>query len=510
MKNLREIALIVDKVKLKASDLFLSDSSSSSMIYQYFQKIKRGEFGDDNEASNFFFEEDSNCQRYKNLKRNLREKLISTLFFIDPQKASSDYERAYLYCCKNMFAAKILLYLQAKESGIRLCQKVLTKATAFELTEFMVEASKFLRLHFGMRVGDLENFNYYNEIFKRFSKIYEMENLGQEYYALLMLPNIQSKSNNELVGERAETYYKDLAPYMNQFTSPFLHFMGKYIQVIGTMSKNQYDLTIRLCKNAIKFFEEKPYSYNAPLRVFLHILLICYTQKKDYANGKEAAKKSNMLVRKGTHNWYVNKELHLVLALHSNEYQEALRIFNTSVNYHKFEVLPPVVKERWLIIEAYIHFLIKIGKIEREGSIRKFRLGKFLNSIPTFSKDKRGLNIPILIIQILFMIGDKDYDQAIDRYESIKKYSSRYLRKGETFRSNCFINMLLQVPGASFHVAGVKRKAEKYFEKLKEQPLEVTSQNHEIEFIPYEDLWQIVLEQLDTKFHKVRWEQGLS
>jgi len=119
-----------------------------------------------------------------------------------------------------------------------------------------------------------------------------------------------------------------------------------------------------------------------------------------------------------------------------------------------------------------------------------------LNSVPLFSKDKRGLNIPILIIQILFMIVKKDYDQSIDRIEAIKKYCTRYLVKDKNFRSNCFINMLLQIPMAGFRRSEVKRKAKKYLDQLESTPLEFSNQASEIEIIPYEDLWGFIIESI--------------
>ena len=126
-------------------------------------------------------------------------------------------------------------------------------------------------------------------------------------------------------------------------------------------------------------------------------------------------------------------------------------------------------------------------------------MGKFLNSIPIYSKDKRGMNIPILIIQILFLIVKKDYGQLIDRMESIQKYSSRYLRADANIRSNCFINMLLQIPKANFHKIGVERKSQKYYDKLLTNSIKISNQAIEVEIIPYEDLWEFILESLDLK-----------
>ena len=271
------------------------------------------------------------------------------------------------------------------------------------------------------------------------------------------------------------------------------------------MAINDYQKSIVVCEKAIQFFEAKPYLYRTPLRVFLHNQLICYTQLKAYDKGKEVALKTISLIRPGTNSWYVNNELHLMLALHSRKYQEAEQILNGAIKHYKFKSLTPSIREKWLIYEAYVHFLKRIGKIaSTEENLKKYRLGKFLNSVPIFSKDKRGLNIPILIIQILFMIINKDYDQTIDRFEAIEKYCSRYILKNESFRSNVFIKMLLQIPNSDFHKAGVEKKTKNYFNQLKSKPLEVASQVYELEIIPYEDLWEFVLESLDTQIHRTR------
>ena len=205
-----------------------------------------------------------------------------------------------------------------------------------------------------------------------------------------------------------------------------------------------------------------------------------------------------------THSWYLQYELLLVLSLRSKEYVEVIDILNLIFNSRKFNDQPLAMQERWFINASYVHFLIAIGKIDGANlKIGKFRLGKFLNSVPTYSKDKRGLNIPILIVQFLFMIIQNKYDEAIDRIEAIKKYTSRYIRKGENLRSHCFLNMLLQIPACSFHRAAVLRKTEKWHQKLKANPIELANQPHEVEIIPYEDLWDYIINFLENSFFHV-------
>ena len=234
MKNLIEFARIIEKVKLKTTDFLVANGQQKkTKPVVFFEKILAGDFKTDRDAAEYFFNTDTNHSNYKNLKRSLRKRLTNTLFFIESQKNHTDYARAYLYCCKNMFAAKILLFLQAKNSGIDLCKKVFAKALEFELTEFILDASHYLRLHYGTRMGNAEKFTYYNEIFKKSQKAWVVENLAEEYYATLLIPNIQKKATEKEVHEKSKKYYQELEPYLEEFSSPFLHFLGNYIHVIS-------------------------------------------------------------------------------------------------------------------------------------------------------------------------------------------------------------------------------------------------------------------------------------
>lgn len=159
--------------------------------------------------------------------------------------------------------------------------------------------------------------------------------------------------------------------------------------------------------------------------------------------------------------------------------------------------------ERWRIYEGYTFFFISNKQIkpDHNNPLKKFRITKFVNELPIYAKDKRGVNISIILIQILFLLEQKRFGDIIDRMESLKTYVHRYLRQDDTFRSNCFIKMLLTLPECSFHKKAVIRKSEKNFQKLIEKPLNMANQIAEIEIVPYEMLWEFVLESLDEKWH---------
>ena len=148
------------------------------------------------------------------------------------------------------------------------------------------------------------------------------------------------------------------------------------------------------------------------------------------------------------------------------------------------------------MFNAYIQFLIKLKMVEpADGS--EFRLNKFLNQVPEYSRDKQGINIPILLIQILFFLVEKKHNRIIDRMESLNLYAYRHLKKDDSFRSQCFIRMLSELVKADFKRKGTVFRTEKILGKMKAVLFETFPGSTEIEIIPYEHLWEVVLNQLE-------------
>jgi len=362
MKNLKEIAQLVKEVKLKETDLLSTKKSQQTKTTIFYEKILTKEFSTDSDAATYFFNSDTNHSSYKKLKYQLREKLINILFFYEPKNANSDREKGYIYCCKYMFIAKILARLNAQKTSTDIAKKVLQKALEFELTEFIVESSRLLRNEYGLMQGNEKQYHFYNQVFKKHKNILNAESLAEEFYNILILPYTHSKAIQDTTAQRAETFHQQLIPFLEKYSSPYLHLVGNIIIILAKLSKNEYDSTVELCKKAISFFEKKTYSYKTAMRVFSHNLLICYIQLKKYQEGKAIVIKSLDNVRFGTHSWFVNKELHLTLALHSKEYFEAYLILIDVLKNIKVSSTQNVIQERWLIYKVYIEFLIFIGK----------------------------------------------------------------------------------------------------------------------------------------------------
>ena len=227
-----------------------------------------------------------------------------------------------------------------------------------------------------------------------------------------------------------------------------------------------------------------------------------YLHLKEYDSGFERAEIVDNSALTGTNNWMTYKEYHFLLCMHSKRYEKAEEVIKRVTSHDRYKYSSESRIELWNIFSAFVYLVLKANpKSKAKLKYRKepFRLFKFLNEIPIYEKDKRGLNISILVLQILLLFDKRHAFLIIDRIESINLYSKRYLRKDAFYRSNCFIRMLSERVKHDFDFKLVQEKTETFFNKLKGERLSYRGTHEDIEIIPYEHLWEFVLEKLKRR-----------
>lgn len=498
MNELKELAYVVTRNKLKSIELL--DTSRESRLLEFYDLLSREKLQSDEEALQHFFPDAGSTAPYRKLKSNLKKRLINALFFIDVKKPSyTNRQRAYYECHKEWAAAKMLLGKNAWDACIDICERILRHAAQYEFTEMQLDLLRILRLNYSTRVPDLKKFESYRDLHAECEQLLIAENRAELLYCELLIHFVNSRSAKEDLQCTAAQYYEEIRPDMERFSSYRLQLYGHMVRMMTHTIANDYGGTLQVCRSMISFFESKSYDAHTPLLVAWYQKLVCHLQLRDFEDGEKAAMQCMALIEEGTVNWFKYHELYFLLAMHTERYDRAWTIYQEITRHRRFRFLPNNVKEIWTIYESYLYYLVQIDRIElpaEETSASSFRLGRFLNEVPIFSKDKRGLNVAILTIQILLLIREEKYDQAIDRIEAIEKYCARYLHKDETIRSYYFIKMLLCIPAASFDPETVEEKAEKYKRKLLENSQESAHQTHKVEIVPYEKLWEFALASL--------------
>ena len=508
MRDLSDLVGLVNKSKLKSSSAFKLIIEPGSKMEFLFEAIADKRVQSDDDAKALLEAQGDDPSKLSGLKNKLKDRLLDCVFLLDFKESSySNRQKAFFECYKKWSAAMTLLIRNVKSTGIDLLERLFRHSARFEFTELCLDILRVLKLQYSTVNGDAKAYEWAKTEYQKYEKIWVMESKAEEYYSELMLQFTNSKATKTDLKETAEKYYAELKPFMDECGSFKLHLFGRMIHLLVHNIVNDYVEVAKLCEEAIAFFDKKEYDSGLPLQVFYYNLIVCYLQLKEFEKGQEIITRCEEFFEKGTFNWFKLQELFFLLSMHTGHYSAAYQTFDRVTTYPRFEEKEVQIVEMWRIFEAYLYYLIKIEKIPADEVLprhAKLKMHKLLNELVVFVKDKRGMNISILIVEILYTIAEKDYDTAIERIDGFEKYCSRYLKDPDTFRSNNFIRMLLQIPLAGFHKEAVSRKTEKYYKQLTGKPLEAANQAHEIEIVPYEALWSMTTELLDNKIFKQR------
>ena len=507
MEELISLVEVVTRNKVKNINVIGEiQGKNATKVNQLYLTLLEGEKNEDRLAEQFFPEKANRKRNFSNLKSQLKQRLIDTVFFIDTKQPNfSDLQKAYYSCYKYLNAVNILQARAAKKPAISIAEKTIKQALVYDFTNIVLELARILRLHFGSSIGDKKKFEYYNQVLKESESKYHAELLVEEYFSILSIDVANRKSFDADFFEKGDRFIMELErvpPNERSFKFNFILFI---IYTIRYESANDYRKTLEVVDNALEYFEEKSFLIS-PLQKLVYLIkkLSCQIALKYYIPAEKTSNQCLGLANEGSRNWFVVVDYIVRLFFHSGQYQKVYDLFKKVSLHPNFKRLPPRLQENWHLHEGFVYFLISRGLIEPklETENKKFRLSKFINEVPTFSKDKRGTNITIIVIQILFLLNQGKYGEIIDRMDALKMYTFRYLRKDDTFRSNCFLKMLIQLPASSFHKTAVIRATEKYYKKLRDTPVEATNQSIDVEIIPFEKIWEFILDGLDNRFHE--------
>lgn len=502
MDALKEIAQLLTRNKLKAIETIDLNEGSDSKLAALYDIASEGEVRTDQEAAELLYPGADNTSGYRKLKNKLQRKLINSLVLADLNKASySDRKSAYYQCYKEWAALRILLAKNAWTACVEISERILKYAIKYEFTELTLDLLGILRLHYGTRLGDLKRFEEFKQLFLQYEPIYIAENKAELLYTELVVHYVNDKSTKTNFQKKAELALIELSDSLRRHTSYRLHLYGGMIRLMISSTVNNHEQTIGTCEDLIQFFEQKPYRAETPLQAAYYQKLVCHCQLRQFEPGRAAAEQCLSFIEEGTVNWFKYHEMYFILAMHTGNYAEALSVFCKATSHRRFGYLPPNTAEVWQIYEAYLHLLAEFGQLpplKGDTALKDFRLGRFLNEAVIYTKDKTGLNIAIIIFQICYLVAKGQPGDVIDKAEAIEKYCSRHLNEEHTFRSFYFIRALLALAAAGSLDEHKRQKAQDYKDQALLAEDAAASQAFQIEVIPYEDLWGMMANALNS------------
>jgi hypothetical protein len=222
-----------------------------------------------------------------------------------------------------------------------------------------------------------------------------------------------------------------------------------------------------------------------------------YLHQREFRMGKANAEQYLKKFPEGSDPWFTFMEYYLLLAIHSDNYIQALAIFNRALSNNAFKKLDGEEREKWFIYEAYINYIVdrrifsqtRLPKPKR----RNFQLRQFMESKHEYPKSQRNFEILCTILQMLFWLERKNTLKAEERIDKLRNLASRKLDKEVYYRPIQFIKLLHTLRKADFQIVD-KQRIDKHYKPLVQHPFFYRGAIAELEVIPYEKLWEVVLE----------------
>ncbi|MEZ5004265.1 MAG: hypothetical protein R2730_14640 [Chitinophagales bacterium] len=513
MKTLRQIISVVTRKRISKVEIFDKTllSTEDSKFTELYNAIESDQVKTDSEAAQLIYN-DPNSVNYRKLKSRFLKRLLNTLFFLDINGSNKgdDYRYNHYSCTKALMHAKLLRFFGAFESASKIIKLKYNDAKKFAFYDILAEYSWFLIQYYSL-IGNVKSLQQERTNYYKYKKIADSEAQCQLIYYVSIVEFIKSSSVSQHAIDQLKQGIVDIEVEVAKHPTAINIFNQQMLKFNYYETIYDWENLLEECDKAYKELSRHKYYNKTKNHLITFKKLVACLNLKRFNEGVKLFDKSKSAYAEGSTNWFVIRRYGELLAIHSDDRELAYSIYNESNSLRVAKFMNKPTQEFWSTIRAYLHFLIQVHNeehlVEHDAAFKKFRLYKFLNEVPIYSKDKSGNNVALLIIQYMFLLIDGDYESIIQKMDSLKVYRSRYLKEDMYKRAYTFIGMLIKVEKDSFVYKKAKKSCAKEYNLLQhhtssdqEKNPEGTSSHwpiQESEIIPYEKLWYYILKILE-------------
>ncbi len=486
MQEIQQILNVIEKISLKGISA-TGMNKSKSLEGAFLSGIMQEKFSCDADAASKLYGTDQSDVRYKMLKHRLKKKLYNSLLTLELSNNRIAFQKE-MECGRLISIAKLLFKQTEYQLSINLCNKASSIAKEYEFNSLLLNAYE-IELAALTNYGSLKAFN---EKRKAYNELLYSVNMEKEAIGLNQLVKTHLKSTvkvrKELLLELPSIIerLKNILQEANTFEVFFSYYKTSihYYELIGNFRE-----IINITKEAVTKVEEGDINkLRFDIRYNAYTLIYAHFRTKEYSKGLDYANEFNYLFDPATKNWFAYMENYFLLALHAKKYELAGILLHRVRNNSSFAIISNDAKERWQLYTAYLYFIEPNSPV-----LEGFNYQNFINSVNEYSKDKQGFNVAILVLQFMFFLKKGDTEGLLYRIESLKKYILTHLKDTFSLRSKLFLKLLMLTVTEDYDAELCRLKGAKHYQKLVDTPTPGDAYA-EIEIVPYEHLWEIILE----------------
>lgn len=453
-----------------------------------FSNAISGKYSSDHDAIIDIYKDAGKASSYRMLKSRLKIKLHNHIYFLNLDDLKlKPAAREEIECQDLLFKASKLSFVNNKYVSINFLNKALEIGEKFEFTDQVIQCLRKLRLLYS-DLNKTKEFYKVQEKLSHYNQLMWQEEKAADIYfsykiELRKSVKYRTKHVEKLAADiiklkelwKASNSYNIFEQYY-RLSSWHMELSGNYTRLIKLAHETE-ELFQKKVINNLRF----DHRYNK------YTMIYGYLNVREYKVGLYYAAENKRSFSPSSLNWFAYMEHYFLLAMHAENYVLATDLINEVEANTIMKKISTTAIERWHLYKAYLYFIYPEAKL-----IKKFSYQKTITSVPEYSKDKLGFNIAILILQFLHFLRIQDYDALHYRIESMRKYSGNYFSGSVHERSRCLFRLFMILYRTDFDTEVTRKKGQYYYKKLKTTS-PPGSAYAEIEIIPYELIWKMIL-----------------
>lgn len=472
--------------------------------------------------------EPSLLKRYFTLKSRLKERIENTLLFVNtkhlPERMASEYAAH-----KDMTLVRILLAAGAHEYARIKLEKLLERGEYYNLTDVALFAASQIRAlctepgsEPSLENLSLQAFHKYDAIVSRLASQHVAELRAEGWVRRLEMLSQQETVLSAKHSELCTQAKREVGISCIESNSFLLQVAQLRLWQYAHEAESRFEEAFNAVQTLEHLYKQHPHFFDDHTRGMLteEQLRFCLLGHLD--------EQSQVIIKK-----YSDKqqdfmrcvEYAFLTALHAAKYERAFTLFHHVLTNEARSALEqsPKSLERWRIYEITLRYVLHDKRdtastlLSSKFTSRSFVRPSFSATMPphslpltTTTLDSSGTNnqnFMVLVLQMLFLLDDRNYEELRTKEAEISAYHDEYLRKDDiTYRMQCFVRMLLHAVRTNFDYSETRRKTDKYLRWMREartidivRAARMADMQASIEPLPYEHIWFIMLDRMNTK-----------
>ncbi|MBL7782938.1 MAG: hypothetical protein JNM22_17040 [Saprospiraceae bacterium] len=502
MDTLHEIVQLLDRYKVRQIEVLTNaQEGKESRYFECYAGMRDNRWGSDEEmAEHFGFEPDSKA--FTRFRNEVKKRLQNSLLFIDTSLPEfNDYNRASITLTQQWAIAKVLMHRGARKAFVEMAEQILKVAIYFEFLDIAVDVLQSLitsTMPFPQFNKDVPR---YMKMFNEYKGAYDAEMESWKALLQVVWPMVTKKGTVADFIEPVREQIEKLKPLADQYDFTYMQSRYRTIELYEDIFANNWDAALIKARASKQYFLQKPFKPTHHILTFAQQEAACLVMLNRFEEARTLCRESMSLLTEGISKWFKFWEMETVAAFQAGLYEDAWQSVKKAIKHPRFETISAMDQESWRVFYGYLCLMARLQKLalspREKGETEKFRLTSWLNDLPLYSQDKRGANIPVLILQTLFLLTEKRYDEFENRTEALRKYRQRNLdSESEHLRTNCFIRLLESIPKNGYQLKRITQEAEKWLEKMHMSTTNILDYSYELEIVPYERQWEWTIDVL--------------